>query len=370
MQFELDESQKQLQDVLRAVLASPARVDSPGAEHARHWSTLANDIGVFALGLPEEHGGTGETFFELSILFEELGRSLARGPYLSTLGFAASALIHSGDDAGKAEYLPRIADGSLIATTVFGGDSLSDSIARRDTTAILEDGSWLISGAYSGVRDAETAQLILVVAPTPDGSCLFAVRTDSPTVQVSPDSSLDPTSSISLVTIDSASGRLIGTVGDADRLVERAIERSAILSAAMDIGVARACLSSAVEYSKVRSQFGRPIGSFQAIKHLLAELHRDIEAAAATVEYAAWAVDGDPHTVSVLASICKPLASDAAWAAASKNIQVLGGIGFTAEHDAHLYFKRATVARMTAGSPAEHRERLAKHILRSSIPEE
>jgi alkylation response protein AidB-like acyl-CoA dehydrogenase len=326
------------------------------------WQQAASQLGLTAMAIPEEYGGAGFTFIEQAIVLEELGRSLYCGPYFASAVLAANALLLSGDDAAERDYLPGIASGELVATLAFTDDGGGWDGTGAGLSASADGERWLLSGHRSLVLDGHTAGLILAVGQTPAGPSLFAVDSDAPGLTARMLPTLDQTRRLARVECQDVPARLIGADGGAADVLARTLDIAAIALAAEQLGGAQAALDMAVHYLKVREQFDRPIGSFQSLKHRSADLLLEIESTRSAVLYGAWAVAESSDEVPVVASLAKAYASETFAHAAGENIQMHGGIGFTWEHDAHLYFKRANFDEQFLGDPAYHRERLATRI--------
>ena len=326
------------------------------------WDQAGQQLGLQALAIPEAYGGAGFTFAEQAIVLEELGAALYTGPYLASAVLAANALLAGDDEGARQDYLPGIASGETIATLAFTEDSGSWDPGTIATTAVKDGTGWRLDGHKSFVLDGATAGLILVVASTDAGLSLFAVEAVAAGLSQTTLPALDQTRKLGRLELNGVTGRLIGSPGDAAAALDRTLDIAAIALAAEQLGGASRALDMAVEYSKIRHQFGRPIGSFQAIKHRCADLLLEVESLRSAVSYAAAAVTESPEEIPVLASLLKAYASETYFHVAAENIQIHGGIGFTWEHDAHLYFKRAKSSELFLGDGAYHRERLATRI--------
>jgi alkylation response protein AidB-like acyl-CoA dehydrogenase len=332
------------------------------------WQAAGNQLGLQGLAIPEEYGGAGFTFAEQAIVLEELGAALYTGPYLASAVFAANALMASSDEAAKHDLLPGIASGETIATLAFTEDDGSwepDAIRLSASKAVKGDGEvggWVLDGHKSFVLDGGTATLLLVVARTDDGLSLFAVDSSASGLERTSLATMDQTRKLARCVFTSVAARLIGSPGDAIAILNKVLDIGAIALAAEQLGGAQRAMDMAVEYAKIRHQFGRPIGSFQAIKHRCADLLMEVESLRSAVIYAAAAVAEDSPEVPTVAALVKALASDTYFHVAAENIQIHGGIGFTWEHDAHLYFKRAKSSELFLGDGNYHRERLATRI--------
>jgi alkylation response protein AidB-like acyl-CoA dehydrogenase len=331
------------------------------------WKLAGDQLGLQGIAIPEEYGGSGFSFAEQAIVLEELGAALYGGPYLASAVLAANALLASGDDAAKQAYLPGIASGDLIATLAFTEEDGSwEPGSTRLTAAAAADpdagGGWRLDGHKSFVLDGHTAGLILVVGRTGAGLSLFAVAADAPGLARRALPTLDQTRKLSRLDFGGVPATLVGTDGAAEALLARTLDIGAIAQGAEQLGGAQRAMDMTVEYLKVRHQFGRPIGSFQALKHRCADLLLEVESLRSAIQYAAAAVAEDSPEVPTVAPLVKAYASDVYFHVAAESIQMHGGIGFTWEHDAHLYFKRAKASELFLGDATLHRERLAAKI--------
>jgi len=326
------------------------------------WEQMANQLGLQGLAVPEEYGGAGFGYVELIVVLEEMGATLLCAPFFSTVALGANALLSSGDEAAKKDLLPGIASGETIATL-----ALTEDTGRWDldavTLAAKQSGSdWKLDGHKMFVIDGHTADLLLVAARTGKGVSLFAVEGDSAGLTRTPLATMDQTRKQARLEFASTPARLIGDEGGAATWLARTLDLAAVALAAEQVGGAQRCLDMSVEYAKTRIQFGRPIGSFQAIKHKCADMLLEVESAKSAAYYAGWAAAEDSEELPVVASLAKSYCSEAYFHAAAENIQIHGGIGFTWEHDAHLYFKRAKSSELMLGDPSYHRELLAQRI--------
>jgi alkylation response protein AidB-like acyl-CoA dehydrogenase len=326
------------------------------------WRQMAEQLGLQGLAIPEEFGGQGFTAIETMIVLEEAGRVLLCAPYFSTVALATNALLCSDDDDAKRAYLPAIAAGQTIATLALVEESGRWDEEGVTLQATESDGAYWLTGEKLYVLDGHVADLILVAARTKQGVNLFAVAGDTPGLTRTRLETMDQTRKQSTLTFDRAPARLIGRDGDGWQVISKTLDLAAAALAAEQVGGAQAVLNMSVEYAKVRNQFGRPIGSFQAIKHKCADLLLAIESAKSAAYYAGWAAARDSDELPVAASLAKACCSDAFFQAAAANIQIHGGIGFTWEHPAHLYFKRAKTDELYLGDPYYHRELLAQRV--------
>jgi alkylation response protein AidB-like acyl-CoA dehydrogenase len=367
--FAFDEEQEELRRSVRRFLEQR----SPEAEVRRLmdtvegydpavWRQMAGELGLQGIAVPEQHGGAGYGYVELAVVFEEMGRALLCAPFFATVALAANLLVATGDAAAMAEYLPGIADGTTVATV-----AQLEASGRWDeggiTLAAAHGGpGWSLSGEKRYVLDGHVADLFLVPARAPSGLSIFAVERSATGVESSPVPTLDQTRKQARVSFERAPARLVGTEGEGWPAISRMLDLAAVALAAEQVGGAQRALDMAVEYAKSRVQFGRPIGSFQAIKHRCADLLVEVEAARSAAYYAGWAAAESDAELPSVASLAKSYCSEAYFHAAAGNIQIHGGIGFTWEHPAHLYFKRAKSSELLLGDPAYHRELLAQRI--------
>jgi alkylation response protein AidB-like acyl-CoA dehydrogenase len=367
--FAFSEEQEELRRTVRSFLEQK----SPESEVRRLmettegydpsvWKQMGEQLGLQGLAIPEEFGGSGYSYVELGVVLEEMGRALLCAPYFSTVVLAANTLLHCGDESAQKEYLPGIASGETIATLAFTEPSGRWDADGIQMTASGSGDSWTLDGEKMFVIDGHTADLLLVAARTGAGISLFAVRADASGVTRTPLSTMDQTRKQAKVEFSGTPARLIGADGAGWDTLDRVLDLAAVGLAAEQVGGAQKCLEMSVEYAKVRVQFGRPIGSFQAIKHKCADMLLEVESAKSAAYYAMWAASELNDELPVVASLAKAYCSDAYFHAAAENIQIHGGIGFTWEHPAHLYFKRAKSSELLLGDPTYHRELLAQRI--------
>jgi alkylation response protein AidB-like acyl-CoA dehydrogenase len=369
MNFAFSEEQEELRRTVRAFLDQK----SPETEVRRLmeteegydpaiWKQMGEQLGLQGLIIPEDFGGSGYTYVELGVVLEEMGRALLCAPYFSTVVLAANTLIHSGDDAAKGDYLPGIASGETIATLAFTEPSGKWDEAGITLEATQKGDGWTLSGTKSFVIDGATANLILVAARTGKGVSLFAVDGDASGLTRTSLSTMDQTRKQAKLEFADTPARLIGTEGGGWDTLSTVLDLAAVGLAAEEVGGAQKVLDMAVEYAKVRIQFGRPIGSFQAIKHKCADMLLEVESARSAAYYGMWCAAEMNDELPSVASLAKAYCSEAYFHAAAENIQIHGGIGFTWEHPAHLYFKRAKSSELLFGDPTYHRELLAQRI--------
>ncbi len=323
------------------------------------WAQLTGELGLAGLAIPEEYGGDGFGLVELGVVLEEMGRAPVSGPFFASVVLAAHALLATGDEVACARYLPGIADGTTTATlAVTEADGSWD--ARRVATRAAETspGQWAVTGRKCFVIDGTTADLLLVVARTETGLSLFAVDRPAPGVRTEALRSLDATRAQAQVIFDAAPATRVGADGAGERVFGPVLDIAAVCLAAEQAGGARRVLETAAEYARTRHQFGRPIGSFQAVKHKCADMLVQVELAEATAREAARLHDEGSAGLPAAAAAAHACCSRAYLFAAMENIQVHGGIGFTWEHSAHRHFRRAKSAQLLFGGPAVYHERL------------
>ncbi|GAA0636079.1 acyl-CoA dehydrogenase family protein [Sporichthya brevicatena] len=326
------------------------------------WKRLSVQLGLTSLAIPEEFGGAGGGAVETGIVFEEMGRALFCGPYFSSVAMAANLLLALGDRTAMTKYLPGIADGSLLVAVAIAEDSAQWGAGSVTLTARSTGSGWRLDGRKMFVLDGALADLVLVVARTGDGPSVFAVPGDAPGLARREMSTIDLTRRQAGLELADVPAELVGEDGAAGPAVEHMLDCVAVALAAEQVGGASRAMEMAREYACTREQFGRPIGTFQAIKHRCADMLVQVESARSLAYYAMWALADGAQDGPLAASIAKAYCSDAfAWVVA-ENIQVHGGIGFTWEHPAHLYFKRAQTSRVLFGDPAHHRELAAQRL--------
>jgi alkylation response protein AidB-like acyl-CoA dehydrogenase len=369
MRLGVTEEVQELRDSVRRFLADRAPISrvrelmetEDGIDRAV-WEQAGAQLGLLGLAIPEEYGGAGFSFAEQAIVLEELGAALYSGPYLASGVLAATALLASPDEGARRDLLPAIASGEVIATVAFTEDDGSWDPAAARLAAVKAGDSWRLDGHKSFVLDGGAAGLVLALAVADGRLSLFAVDGGAAGLTRVTLPTLDQTRKLARLEFDGVPARLIGSPGDAAAVMDHVLNVAAIALAAEQLGGAQRALDMTVEYTKVRHQFGRPIGSFQGLKHRLADLLLEVESLRSAVTYAASAVAEDSPEVPVLAPLVKAYASDTYFHVTAETIQMHGGIGFTWEHDAHLYFKRAKSSELFLGDASYHRERLATRI--------
>jgi alkylation response protein AidB-like acyl-CoA dehydrogenase len=369
--FALTDEQNELRRTVRLFLESRSdeaqvrrQMETPLGYDPLVWRQLSDQLGLTGLAIPEEFGGQGFTFVELGIAVEEMGRALLPAPFFASAVLGAHLIMHSGDDAARKRYLPGIASGvtvAALAVTEESGRWESDAIQMRAQET--PDG-WVLDGTKTYVLDGCSADVLFVAARTDAGMSLFAVDGVDGVDGIlrRPLSTLDQTRKQAHVEFTSAPASLVGRNGEAWPVLTRVLALGCAALAAEQVGGAQRCLEMAVDYAKVRKQFGRPIGSFQAIRHKCADVLLEVECARGAAHYALRAAAELSDRLPAVASLAKACCSDAFAHAAAANIQIHGAIGFTWEHPAHLYYKRAKSSGHLLGDAAFHRRLLADMI--------
>lgn len=375
MNFAFSEEQDELRRIARQFLEAK----SPEAEVRRLmdtaegydpnvWSQMARELGLQSLIVPEEYGGQGFSYIELTVVLEEMGRALLCAPFFSTVVLATNALLHADDDTARKDLLPGICAGETVATLAFTEPNGRWDAAGIEATARRDDGGWHLDGTKMFVIDGHTADLIVVAARSGQGDTnqqgisLFKVDGDAEGLTRTALSTMDQTRKQARLDLSNVPATLIGTEGQGWDVLARVLDLAAVGLAAEQVGGAQFVLDMSVQYAKDRVQFGRPIGSFQAIKHKCADMLVEVESAKSAAYYGAWCAAELNDELPEVACLAKAYCSEAYFHAAAENIQIHGGIGFTWEHPAHLYFKRAKSSELLFGDPTYHRELLAQRL--------
>ncbi len=332
------------------------------------WKRLSSELALTGLAVPEVFGGGGFGMVELCIAMEEMGRALLCAPFFSSAVLASKTVELVAHPEQRSQLLPLLASGeqrAALAVTEAGG---AQDLAAVRLTARRSGDAFLLSGDKKFVLDGCSAHLLLVVAREPgsegvEGLSLFAVSADAPGLTRRPLQTLDPTRKQAELSFSETPATLLGTPGEAGPGLQRALDLSAIALANEMMGGAQRLLEDTIAFTKLRIQFGRPIASFQAIKHRATEMLLTVELAKSGAYYAAAAADGDDPELPALASLAKAAASEAYLQTAIEAIQLHGGVGFTWDQDTHLWFKRAKSSEVLLGDPAWHRERMLRETL-------
>jgi len=378
MDFAFNEEQEELRTMARAFLE-----ENSGSEQIRKamesdlgydpelWRQIGAELGWTAVHIPEAYGGLGLGYVELVALSEIMGASLLCAPFFSSVCLAANALLVAGNEEQKQRYLPGIAEGTTRASLAYSGVSGDWSGSTVAVTAVRSAEEYRLQGTTSFVVDGHCADLLVVAARSEgsagnEGISLFLVPTDAPGLDRRVLPTMDQTRRLAETTSNDvrvpASSRM-GAEGEAWPLLSRTLDLAAVALAAEQVGGAQRCLDLAVAYAKERQQFGRAIGSFQAIKHKCADMMVKVESARSAAYYAGCCVaEGNDAELDTVAPLAKAYCSDAYFQCAADCIQIHGGVGFTWEYDIHLYFKRAKSSESLLGDAAFHRELLAQRI--------
>lgn len=333
------------------------------------WVRLGSELGVLGLGVPEELDGSGGGLVDAAIVVEELGAAVFCGPVFGTLALSIPALVAAPDTPVRTETLGPLVTGHRTAAFAVpdrGGRFAADAVTVQATGS---GETWAVSGTIERVVDAGAADDLLVAATGPDGVALFVVDAAGSGVQRTALTTMDLTRPQATIRLADAAARLLAGPQDAARVCEHALRTGAVLLAAEQVGGAQHLLDLSVAYAKERLQFGRPIGSFQAVKHRLADMLVEQEHARSTAYHAAWALQDGTDDPALAASIAQATCSSAFTRIAADTVQVHGGIGFTWEHQTHLYFKRAYTDAALLGSAEQHRSRLAELVLDTAAPD-
>jgi alkylation response protein AidB-like acyl-CoA dehydrogenase len=365
MQIDFTEDQVQFREVVARFLQDKSQptavrqlMETESGYDKAVWQQLTEEIGLAGTHLPEAYGGFGFGPVELGITAEEMGRYLYCGPFFASAVMAAGAVLIAADESAKQALLPDIAAGSTIATLVL--DNLDDpqKVGQR-----LSVDAGRLNGKAGLVVDAINADQFIVIASTAEGLGLFVTDATGPGIEIAPVQSLDPTRKLADVTLTEVEAKQIGTFTEAT--LAATWDYICIALAHEMIGGAQHLLDTTVDYTRLRYQFGRPIGSFQGLKHRLADLLMELEMAKAATHHAAFALAAGEADETV-GSMAKAMASDVYLKAAKEAIQMRGGIGFTWEEDTHLWFKRAKSSEVFMGTPTMHRERMMTQLEKAS----
>ncbi|WP_339822636.1 acyl-CoA dehydrogenase family protein [uncultured Parasphingorhabdus sp.] len=365
MNFDFSDDQKFLRDEARKFLEAQCTMahvrevldDDEKSHNEGVWKQIV-EMGWLGAAIPEEYGGLGLGMLELCVIAEELGRVLAPVPFGSSAFFFAEALKLAGSEEQKLALLPKVADGSLvgcIAVSEGPGEIKTGNIATR-----LKDGK--ISGKKIPVTDGDIATHAIVLVKDGSGESLVIVDLNQSGVSRQAIKTLEPTRSHATISFDGAAAELLGEAGNGMALLDQINDRAAVLIAFEQLGGASRCLEMANSYAKERVAFGRAIGGNQAIKHKLADMYVKNEVARSNAYYGAWALSSNAAELPEAAAAARVAASEAFWFASKENIQTHGGMGFTWEVDCHLFYRRAKLLSVQAGSPAVWKEKLVSAL--------
>ncbi|MGY2128450.1 acyl-CoA dehydrogenase family protein [Blastococcus sp. SYSU DS0617] len=328
-------------------------IDAKQAFDPEVWRRLSQELGVAGLAIPEEYGGAGASWSDLVVALRELGAGLVPTPVLATSVLATGTLLALDDEDARREWLPRFADGTAVGTLAVS-EGPRREWAVSDSACTVADGT--ISGTKTSVLNAAEADVLLV--PTAEG--IFLVEKDAPGLTVTPVDSLDLTRGIATVTLDKTPGRLLA--GDAAAAIDTVAVLADLALASEQAAATKACLDMTTEYAKIRYSFGQPIGIYQGVKHPLADIYTDWALTDAAVRKASESLALGSPTASLDAASARLLASSGYVEAAKMTMLLHGGIGFTWEHDAHLYYRNAITGNVLLGGPAAQQDRVATKL--------
>ena len=360
MKFSFSSEQEEFRSNLRRFLTDRAPtketrrlMETDTGWEREGWKTLNAELGLTAVRIPEEYGGHGFGFGEHCIVLEEMGRALVCAPYFATTVLAAGAILHAGTDDQKAALLPGIASGETIVTLASAEDSGSWD---AEATTLTADAAGRLNGHKSFVLDGHTADLIVVLARGPAGLSFYTVAGDAAGLSRRLLKTMDPTRKLARLSFDNVAGTLLGAAGAAGPAHDRVMIEAAVCLTNEMVGGAERLREDALAYAMMRMQFGKPIASFQSMKHKAADMLLDVEMAKSAAYYAAAALDDGDADIAAMASLAKACASEAYQQTATHAIQIHGGIGFTWDNDTHLWFKRAKSSEVLFGDGQHHRE--------------
>jgi alkylation response protein AidB-like acyl-CoA dehydrogenase len=376
MDFAFSEEQDELRASARGFLSEHSgsaqvrqAMESEAGYSPSTWKQISAELGWTGVAIPAQYGGLGLGAVELSALLEVMGESLLCAPFFSSICLGANALLVAGTEQQRQEHLPRIAEGESLASLAASGPSGRFGPDAVEMTWSADGNGFRLHGQASFVVDGHSADLLIVAARAQgstgeEGISLFCVPTTTKGVEARLLPSMDQTRKLAEIEFDARVPEMARMCGDdhAWLQVEEILDRAAVGLAAEQVGVAQRCLDMAVTYAKERVQFGRPIGSFQAVKHKCADMMIQLESARSAAYYAACVAADGGDDLTVVASLAKAYCSDAAFQCAADCLQIHGGVGFTWEYDVHLYFKRARASGVFLGDAAHHRERVARGI--------
>ena len=363
MKFSFSGEQEEFRSNLRRLLAdrSPTKevrrlMETDEGYEPEGWRAINDALGLTALRIPEEYGGYGLGFGDQGIVLEEMGRALLCAPYFATAVLAAGAIMNAGSEAEKQTLLPGIAAGETTATLAWVEDNGRWDAEGTTLGATVEGGGYVLSGHKTYVVDGATAALIVVLARAPQGLSLFALDGNAAGLTRRALKSMDPTRKFARLEFDRVAAQPLGALGGAATPFARTMTEAVVCLANEMVGGADRLREDALDYAMMRMQFGKPIASFQSMKHKQADMLLEVELAKSAAYYAAAALDEADGDAVASAHLAKALASDAYTQTAIHAVQIHGGIGFTWDNDTHLWFKRAKSSEVLLGDAAYHRE--------------
>lgn len=371
MDFTFNEEQDILRDSARRFVEKECGVDyikqvldGQAAFTEEKWQKIT-ELGWTAVLIPEEYDGLGLSFVDLAVILEEMGRAPMPGPFISTVVLSGEIIRLAGTPDQKQAYLPKLAMGELKGTLAWTEPDDLNSLDNMRLTARVQGGSFILNGIKIFVPDADQADIIICAGKSDKGTSLFLVDRDEPGVEVNALITMDRTMKLYEVTFNDVNVRkdsLLGQEGEADDALRQILNRINVAYALDMVGGGQKVLDIGIEYAKTRVQFGQAIGSFQAIKHKCAELLMELECSRSIAYYAAWTQEHNERQAAINASVSKAFCSEMYRNATREVLQILGGIGFSWEHELHIYLKRAKCLEALFGDVAFHRERLAQEL--------
>jgi len=367
MKFNFTEEQDAFREALRRFLEAKSPTTEVRKQMATErgydsetWRAMAEDLALTALHIPEEFGGAGFGITELAIAAEEMGRALLPSPFLGSAVLAATSILHGGSDAQKRTLLPSLADGKTIGALAAAEPGGGWGASTIKMAAVASGDSYKLTGTKAYVLDGMIADLLVVVARLPNGALgLFSV--DGENIQRTALKPMDPTRKLARLDFNNTPAYLLGEAGSGEAAYAKTLDIGSACLANEMMGGAERLREDALEYVSMRMQFGRTIASFQVTKHKAADMLLDVELAKSAAYSAATAIDDGDADASAITSLAKAGASDVYIQTAIHAVQMHGGIGFTADNDTQLWFKRAKASEVLLGTAAEHREHMLQH---------
>ena len=368
MEFDFSAEQKQLKEQVRRFLSDQcdrkavrAILDGPQPYDQKLWKGLG-DLGYLGASIPETYGGLGLGYLEACVIAEELGRAVAPVPFCSSIALAAECLLLAGTDQQKEQHLPPLARGEAVATLAIAEGTGRVTAESIRTQASMANGHWTLTGKKLAVLDGDISDIAIVAATHQTAVSLFLVDLRQVSVQRESLRTIDPTRSHGNIQFNSAPAALLGKPGEAWTLLEQVYDRAAVLIAFEQLGLADRALEMGRDYALERFAFGRPIGSLQAIKHMLADMYVSATLARSNCYYGAWALSTNSSELPVAAATARVSTTQGSQHCTRNNIQVHGGMGFTWEFDCHLYYRRANLLAVNIGALSLWEDRLIQKM--------